>query len=180
MNGEFDLAQLVGAASAPVALIIATSIFLGNLGGKYAALFSVTHAHLSEYRDLNCPEPRRQLLTTQLRNRGRRLRTLIRATFWLGVAILLFIATVILTAVSVVYPMNAVKLLTAMSLLGGLMILAVSVGMELGENHQAGAALLGDFSEFPELHSFDQPRTDADEVRDTPRRAERTRRDNIA
>jgi len=180
MNGDFDLAQLVGAASAPVALIIATSIFLSNLSGKYAALFAATHAHLSEYRDHDCPEPRRQLLTIQLRNRGRRLRTLIRAMFWLGLAILLFIGTVILTAVSVIYPMNAVKLLTAISLLGGLLILALSVGMELGENHQASVALLGDYSEFPELHSFDQPRTSAEDVRQTPIRAEGVRPNNIA
>jgi hypothetical protein len=173
MIGNVDLSQLVGAASAPVALIIATSIFLGNLSGKYAALFAATHVHLSEYRDCDADSPRHQLLTTQLRNRGRRLRTLIRATFWLGIAILLFIATVILTAVSVVYPTNAaVKGLTAVSMLGGLLILALSVAMELGENHQASVALLGDFAEFPALHSFDQPRTSSDEVRQTPARAE--------
>ena len=79
------------------------------------------------------------------------------------------------------YPTNAeVKALTAVSMLGGLLILAVSVAMEIGENHQASVALFGDFAEFPELHSFDQPRTSSHEVRETPARAERQTKRNEA
>jgi hypothetical protein len=175
MPVNFDLAKLVGAASAPVALIIATSIFLSNLSGKYGALLAATHGRLAEFRQRAPDDQRRRLLTEQLRIDGQRLRTLIEATFWLGAAILLFIATVMVTAVSVVLPDASVwKVMTGASMFGGLLILALSVVLELRENHQSKFALLGDFAEFSELHAFDDPRTSREEVRDTALRAERS------
>jgi hypothetical protein len=170
---DIDLAQLVGAASAPVALIIATSIYLGNLGGKYAALFNRTHAQLADYRDLAPDDSRRQLLKDQLHTRGQRLRTLIRASFWLGVAELFFIVTVFLTGLSVVLPASAaIKGVTAAAMLSGLLCLAFSVALEIGENHQSSVALMGDFAEFPEFDGFDHPRTSPDEVRELRVRAQ--------
>jgi len=174
MSFDVDLAQLVGAASAPVALIIATSIFLGNLGGKYAALFNRTHAQLAEYRGLAPDDSRRQLLSTQLHKRGQRLRTLIRASFWLGIADLLFIVTVLQTGLSVVFPASVtIKALTAAAMLSGLLCFAFAVALEIGENHQSSVALMGDFAEFPEFDGFDRPRTNPDKVRDMRVRAQR-------
>ena len=79
-----------------------------------------------------------------------------------------------MTAVSVVLPDVTIwKLLTAASMIAGLLLLASSVVLELRENRQARFALLGDFAEFPELHGFDEPRTNPDEVRDAKARADR-------
>jgi hypothetical protein len=98
---------------------------------------------------------------------------LIRASFWLGVAELCFIVTVLLTGLSVVVPESAaIKGLTAAAMLSGLLCFAFSVALEIGENHQSSVALMGDFAEFPEFDHFDHPRTSSDAVRDLRVRAQ--------
>src|ERR1700712_4125644 len=52
MIPQLDVGKLVGAASAPVALIIATSICLGNLGAKYGMLAGIFRDCTREYRAL--------------------------------------------------------------------------------------------------------------------------------
>jgi MFS family permease len=154
MSTSIDLAKLVDTASAPVALIIASSIFLGNLSGKYSAMFAAVRSLFAEYRDSEIDERRRQIIREQLPGYGRRLRMLIQATLWLGCSIAFFICTVLLTSITIVIPRLVFgQLLTAVSMFAGLMSLAVAVCLELREAHQAKAALKLDFDEFPELRA---------------------------
>jgi hypothetical protein len=147
-----DVAKLVGAASAPVALIIASSIFLSNLGAKYA-LFAGAFRDLS--RELRHAEDKGSLraksIKEQLKLYSFRLRILMRATFWLSLAILCFMFTVALTGVSVLLPQSHLwPLLTAAFSFLGMLILAGSIVLEMVENHQAQRAMILETSEFPD------------------------------
>jgi hypothetical protein len=154
MSTSIDLAKLVDTASAPVALIIASSICLGNLSGKYAAMFAAVRALFAEYRNPAIEERRRQIIRQQLPVYGRRLRMLMRATLWLGCSIGFFICTVVLTSISIVMPKSVFcQLLTAVSMFAGLVSLALAVFLELRENYLAKATLTADFDEFPELRA---------------------------
>src|SRR5579884_4051590 len=101
---NLDVGKLVGAASAPVALIIATSIFLSNLSAKYGVLCSTFRSVAENFRNDNKDTDRTKGLSQQLRLYSRRLQILIRATFWLGFSILSFILTVFFTGVGVLFP----------------------------------------------------------------------------
>lgn len=153
---HLDVAKLVdaaSAASAPVALIIATSIFLPNLGAKYALLAGVFRDLLREYRQTEEKDKgslRAQSVYKALEMYAHRLHVLIRATFWLTISILCFILTVVFTGVSVIVPRNGIwPAFTAAFSFAGLLILAASVGFEIWENHQAKRALIFETSELP-------------------------------
>jgi hypothetical protein len=143
---HFDLAKVVGAASAPVALIIAACIFLGNLTGKYGAMLALSRPLLGEYHGHPHDDPQHFVIRDQLRSYASRLRTLSQATFWLTNAILLFIATVALTGLSVILcDQPAWTMATAASMFFGLLLFSIAVALDLVENRRAHRADLADF-----------------------------------
>lgn len=150
MNAQLDIGKLVGAASAPVALIIATSIFLGNLGGKYAMLNSIFRTLTGEYRGLEDRSSlRSRSLEDQMKLYSWRLRTLMRATLVLTLSIEAFILTVVFTSIGIIFPGRPAWFwATALFSFAGLLLLAVAVVMELVENHQARHGLMLETAEF--------------------------------
>jgi Protein of unknown function (DUF2721) len=150
-----DVAKFVGAASAPVALIIATSIFLSNLGAKYALLTGTFRELSNEFRKMEDGDRgsiRAKSVHESLHMYAHRLRVLIRATFWLTVSIICFIFTVVFTGVGVIFPQKPLwQIVTALFSFAGLLILAASVGFEIWENHHAKRALILETSEFPDI-----------------------------
>lgn len=150
-----DIAKLVGAASAPVALIIATSIFQANLGAKYALITGVFRELSNEFRkmeDKDRDSIRATSVQKALEMYARRLNVLIRATFWLMISIVCFVLTVVFTGIGVMFPKNLVfQLITAVCSFAGLLILAASVGFEIWENHQAKQGLILETAEFPDI-----------------------------
>ena len=154
MSQPLDIAKFVGAASAPVALIIATSIFVSNLTGRFTAMDTVARQMATEYREKKEKErdARSESLRVQIGLYHRRLQVLIRGTFWLTVAIWSFIGTVFFTSVSVVLPGQPVwPIVTGVTMLGGLVLLAYAVALEAWENHMAKDAMKTEMSEFPEV-----------------------------
>jgi Na+/melibiose symporter-like transporter len=142
MDPKIDLAKLVGAASAPVALIISTSIFLSNLTTKHLAMCTTIRELLKEIREKPDDENREHSLQGQSELYRRRLRWLMRATFWLTVSIICFIVTVLLTAAGVVFPDTTwLTITTAFAMFGGLALLAAAVVMEAWENHMGKKTL---------------------------------------
>jgi hypothetical protein len=136
---QLDVGKLVGAASAPVALIIATSIFLGNLGGKYAGMMAVFRDLSAQYRNtkdrsaLRCRSIERQLALYSSRLRG-----LVRATFWLNLSIQAFMATVLFTSLGVIFPKSPIwTWVTGIFGLIGLLLLGYSGVLEMLENRRA-------------------------------------------
>lgn len=151
MQPQLDVGKLVGAASAPVALIIATSIFLGNLGGKYAAMMAVFRDLSGQYR--NSKERgtlRRRSIERQIALYSSRLRGLVRATFWLNLSIQAFILTVLFTSVGVVFPKAQIwTWITGIFGAIGLLLLAYSGVLEMIQNHRAHQELSLETAEFP-------------------------------
>lgn len=165
---NIDVGKLVGAASAPVALIIATSIFLSNLGAKYGVLCSTFRSVAEQFRKDGKDTDRTKGLTQQLRLYSRRLDILIRATFWLGLSILCFILTVFFTGVSVILPKSPVwPIITAVMSFSGMLILGASVLMELHENHLAKQTALWEVSEYPKVVSLMESQH-REQLSDTP------------
>ena len=151
MSVQLDVGKLVGAASAPVALIIAGSIFLSNLGAKYALLAGMFREASKEYRQrAEAADVRCESLERQLALYSRRLRHLIRATSAMGISILCFILTVLFTSVGVLFPGAKLWLwITGLFSFAGMLILSGAVIVEIIENHSAKQALLLETAEFP-------------------------------
>jgi Protein of unknown function (DUF2721) len=155
MGPQLDVGKVVGAASAPVALIIATSIFLSNLGAKYAMLAAVyrelleEHGKISDTGELHAKRLHRQLQLYALR-----IRILMRATFWLTLAIQCFIFTVVLTGVGVIFPQSRIwTWSTVFFSFAGLFVLGASVVIEMYENHLARRTLMLYAAETPSILS---------------------------
>lgn len=152
MSQPLDVSKLVGAASAPVALIIATSIFLSNLTARFTAMVTTARQLASEFREKKERDTRAESLRVQLGLYHRRLRLIMRATFWLTMTICCFIGTVLFTSVSVAFKNSPVwPVVTGALMLAGLALLVYCVGLETFENHLAKDALGKEMSEFPEV-----------------------------
>src|SRR3954452_20931765 len=76
---KLDLAKFVGAASAPVALIISTSIFLSNLTAKYVPMVSQLRSLTEEWRNDPEHEDRVASLDEQIGIYETRIRWVLRA-----------------------------------------------------------------------------------------------------
>ena len=140
MSQPIDISKFVGAASAPVALIIATSIFVSNLTGRFTAMDAIARQLSTEYREKKekDKDDRSESLRIQLGLYHRRLRLLISGTFWLIFAIVTFIGTVFFTSVGVVFPDNPIwPFVTGGTMIAGLLLLGYAVGLEAFENHLA-------------------------------------------
>jgi hypothetical protein len=151
---KLDLAKLVGAASAPVALIISTSIFLSNLTAKYVPSFDRLRAMSEEIRGKPDDPSRVRSLHEQIKLYNVRIGWLLRAVFILGAAILLFVSTVAFTSLSIVFPKQAVwTIATVCSMFAGLALLSLAVVIEMWENQIAKHALRSELGEgTPALH----------------------------
>ncbi len=140
MDPQFDLAKFVGAASAPVALIIATSIIVSNLGGRYAVLAGFFRGATAELRDAGGSDsPRAQEIVEELSLLRRRLRLLILATTWLLASIVMFTATVIFTGVAMLFPKPGIfTALVVFFSFAGATMLVVAVVISMVENIDSG------------------------------------------
>ena len=152
---QIDVAKLVGAASAPVALIIATSIFLSNLSGKYGMMSGIFREVSNEYRkNVDKNSLRAESLENQMSHYARRLRLLQKATFWLAISIQCFIATVLFTSASVLMPKLMIwPWVTVSFSFAGILTLGGSVVIEMLENHCAKEDLVLETAEFPNVLS---------------------------
>jgi hypothetical protein len=140
MDPHFDLAKFVGAASAPVALIIATSIIVSNLGGRYAVLAGFFRGATAELRDAGGRDsPRAIGIVKELALLKRRLRLLILATTWLLSSIVMFTATVIFTGVAMLFPtIGFFTVMVVFFSFAGAAMLVVAVIIGIMENIDSG------------------------------------------
>jgi hypothetical protein len=153
MVPQLDVGKLVGAASAPVALIIATSICLGNLGAKYGMLAGIFRESTREYRTIEDREGiRARSLEYQIEHYSSRLRLLMRGTLWLTLALHSFILTVVCTGIGVIFPKAPIwAWITGFFSFAGLFLLAGFLIIEMVENHRAKHALMLETAEFPNV-----------------------------
>ena len=132
MDPKFDLAKLVGAASAPVALVIATCIYLGNLTTIYNTVFQKIRDLAQELRQHPDSQDRCDSIKEQLKLYEQRICNCMRASFLLNLAIVFFIGTVLFTGVSMLMPGNVpIMMFTAGLMFVGLLLVGYAVITEM-------------------------------------------------
>lgn len=139
---NLDLGKLVGAATAPVNLIIAATIAISFLIAKQGALFAKFLLILEQYKKQ--PEDRvtSDKLYHQLGIYAKRLRLINWACRALGITIVVFIGTVILTSLGVTFPDLAwVKIGTGITLFGGLLSMFIGFVLELADGGMEGRSI---------------------------------------
>jgi hypothetical protein len=150
---QLDVGKLVGAASAPVALIIAASICLGNLGAKYTMITGIFRECARECRSIADRDSIRcRSLERQIEHYSSRLRLLMRGTPMLMLAIHSFILTVVCTSIGVIFSKASIwTAITGFFSFAGLILLAGFGVIERLENHRAKHALMLETAEFPHV-----------------------------
>ena len=142
MDPKYDVSKFVGAASAPVALIIAACIYLGNLTAKYNALFRIIRTLSDEMRHEQNGSERQNSIRDQLQKYELRILGAMRAVFWMNLAILCFVLTVFLTGLAIVIPGNVIVVAaTTVAMCAGLLLLGTAVITELWSNRLAKPTL---------------------------------------
>jgi hypothetical protein len=147
-----DIGKIVSVASAPVSLVIATSIFLHMLTSRYEAIYDRLRDLTDEYRKGAKDDQRRTSLREQISLYARRIRVTQAASRWLSIAVISFLVTVAASAFNIVYPSSfAVRLTGMFTLAFGIFLLTLSVVFELYEDHLTQTTLRTELSEFPEI-----------------------------
>lgn len=142
MDPKLDLAKVVGAASAPVALIIASCIYLGNMTQKYNTLFQKIRDLSEELRKKPDDEERVKSIHEQLHLYERRIDGTMSCTFWLNMAIICFVLTVLFTGLAALLPGNGVVMVTTMLVMvAGILIFTSAVVVEVWSNRLAKPTL---------------------------------------
>lgn len=142
MDQNIDLAKLVGAASAPVALIISACIYLGNLTQKYNTLFQQIRTLAAELREGPENRDRRDSVQQQLQFYERRVNGTMRCAFCLNITVALFVLTVLFTGMSMLLPGNMpMVIVTAGTMSLGLLTMVTAIVIELVSNRLARPTL---------------------------------------
>ncbi len=141
MATQFDLFKFVGAASAPVALVIANGIYLGNLSGKYTALMDQLRGLTGEFRGQPDNGDRSDGVRQQIEQYQRRVSALVWAISCLHLSAVAFVGVVFLTGISMILPGQVFISATIVTMFCGLGLFAVAMLFGLAENWQARHAL---------------------------------------
>ncbi len=126
-----SLMSLIGVAIAPVALVTATSILLSAFSAKYANISDRMRNLTAEYRRPDTSAARRESLSRQIELFRRRVTAMWAAATQLSLALLAFLATVILLIGA--QRESRLAWAGAATLLLGLLLMTLAVLMELYE-----------------------------------------------
>lgn len=131
---DYKLTDLLGSAGAAIGIIIAGTIFRQYLSMKYMELAGRLRELAADYRGRGDQEPRYQPLQCLIRLYGHRLFLLQWASTIGAVALLCLLTAVFTGALSLIAPASRLnKIVGTASLLLGLLLMAVAVGLELLE-----------------------------------------------
>jgi len=131
---DYKLADLLGIAGSTIGIIIAGAILLGGFDAKYVHLFERYRGLTGEYRGNELSDPRRDSLQPQIDNYRRRIGLINIAAACITLALLLFVLTVGIAGLSVIYPkFMALRLAGTVGLIGGLGLIGAAVGINLAE-----------------------------------------------
>ena len=131
---DMDLGKLVGAATAPVNLIIAATIAISFLIAKQGALFAKFLLILEQYKKQPEDRVRSDKLYHQLGVYAMRLRLINWAGRALAITIVIFIVTVTLTSFGVIFPdVPWVKIGTGLTLLAGLASMLLGMVFQIAD-----------------------------------------------
>jgi hypothetical protein len=152
---NIDLGKVVGTATATVALIIASSIFLQNLSTKYLALMGRLGQLTEEVRKSRPGGVRGASLRELIGTTEQQCQLVRVGSMYLEWAVLTFVITVVSASLSTAFPaVGAAKLIGGCSLVVGLVLLSISVVYEMRENWLSKALFRS------EIADLDTTRTD--------------------
>lgn len=150
---DYKLADLLGIAGATIGIIIAGAILLGAFDGRYVQLFDRYRALTGEYRANSSSDPRKESLRCQIKNYRRRINLINIASVCVSAALLLFVLTVGVASLSVVYPhVMALRFAGTLGLILGLFLIAVAValgGVDVILSREAISPEVADFEDIP-------------------------------
>src|SRR5579883_1011007 len=101
---DYKLSDFLGVAGATIGIIIAGGIMMGNLTAKYVAIVERFRGITGEYRRNDANEIRRGSLETQISAYGRQVLLLNYATSFTTLGVFVFLVTVGLASLSVMFP----------------------------------------------------------------------------
>jgi len=146
VSQAISLTGVIGSVVAPVGLITTTAILLSGYTSKYSSISDQMRGLTEEYRMAATGAPRRENLREQLRLYHRRITAMWAASTLLSLALLSFVATVLV----VLFSVRAAHLgpVGVGTLLLGLIFVAAAVGLELYEISLARLTVAGELSDI--------------------------------
>jgi len=150
---DFKLSDMLGIAGATIGIIIAGGILLQGYCARYIAVFDRFRTLTGEYRANNFSDARRSSLQNQIANYSRQILFLNSAALGVSLALLLFLVTVGVASLSVIYPKAMVlRLVGSFTLFGGLLLIGFGIFLgvlEMFFERHAVAKEKGDFHDIP-------------------------------
>jgi hypothetical protein len=143
----FSLTGLISAAVAPVVLISATAILWSGFANKYGNMSDRLRNLAAEFRHPDTPPARRQNLLAQIGLFHRRVIAMWVGSGLLSLALLSFLATVLLVVFA--ERRAALGVAGAVFLMLGLLLLTGAILMELHEVRLARLTMAGELSDIP-------------------------------
>ncbi|MGI4791941.1 MAG: DUF2721 domain-containing protein [Janthinobacterium lividum] len=143
-----SLTSIIGNVVAPVGLISTTAILLSGYTGKYSSMSDQMRRLTGEYRAVACSSVRRESLKRQLDLYHRRITAMWGASALLSIALLAFVATVLVVMLS--SHTSKIGILGLIPMLVGLALVASAVGLEL---YEIGLARLTSAGELADIFS---------------------------
>ena len=146
-----SITSVIGSVVAPVGLITTTAILLSGYTGKYSSISDQMRRLTAEYRNVNTSALRREKLKRQLQLFHGRITAMWGASTFLSLALLLFIATVLI----VLFSVHATRLgpVGITTLMLGLGAVASAIGLELYEIGLARLTVAGELADIFTEHS---------------------------
>lgn len=142
----FNFASVINAAVAPVVLVTASAILLSGYSSKYANIADRLRDLAAEHRQPHTSPARSRVLRAQLRLFRKRIMAVWAASALLSFAVLLFLATVLLS----IFSSHAAVLgrAGAVCLVSGLILIGGAVCFELYEIRLARRAVDAELSDI--------------------------------
>ena len=132
---NYKLGDLLGSASSTIGVIIGGVILLSFLSSKYVELMNRYRDLTKDYRQCHGDDSRHEPLRLVIRVYHSRLWLLNRAGWLAGIALLCFIASVLLGGMNMVFPaIPYLKAIGSVGLFLGLLLIGGAMAMEVWES----------------------------------------------
>ncbi len=149
---DFQLHALLGVSGATVIFILTGAVLLGGFTAKYVHLFERYRGLTGEFRQIAGVHPRKESLLQQIANYRRRIRLLNVASISMGVAVLIFLLTVVVASLSVIYPtMPYLRFLGTLGVLLGLFLSGVAIVLDVAEVVASRCVIEDEVADIPNV-----------------------------
>jgi hypothetical protein len=149
---DYQLHALLGVSGATVIFILTGAVLLGGFTAKYVHLFERYRGLTSEFRQIPGIHPRKESLLQQIGNYRRRIHFLNIASICMGVAVLVFLLTVVVASLSVIYPaLPYLRFLGTLGVLLGLFLSGAAIILDVAEVVVGRRVIEGEVADIPNV-----------------------------